>query len=172
MRRHLLLVGLPGAGKTVAGELAACVLGAPFVDVDARIEAQQGRSIRQLFAERGEAAFRDLERHEVRAALDGEPCVAAPGGGWAAQPDNMEYAQGRALIIYLRAAAETAAARVAGESTRPLLDGGDPVARMRALLAERECHYTAADAAIATDGRTVDEVAAELVELARSQAGW
>jgi shikimate kinase len=172
MRRHVVLVGLPGAGKTAVGRLAARALGAPFVDVDARIEAREGVSIPRLFAERGEHAFRELERQEMEAALRGDPCIAAPGGGWTAQPDNMEYARGRALIVYLRAGVETAAARAAQAGARPLLEGGDRVDRMGALLDQRERHYLAADETISTDGRTAQEVAAELVQLARSHAGW
>lgn len=172
MKRHLLLVGLPGSGKTAAGRRAAEVLGATFTDVDEQVEAAEGMAIRQIFAERGEPAFRELERSAVEAALAGPPGVVAPGGGWAAQGANMEYAVGHALVVYLSTAPAVAAARAASEGSRPLLDGPDPAARMEELLAAREGFYGGAEAVVPTDGRSVDEVAAALVQLARSRVGW
>ncbi len=167
MKRHLLLVGLPGSGKTAAGRRAAEMLGAPFVDVDEQVEA-----IRQIFAERGEPAFRELERRAVEAALAGPQGVVAPGGGWAAQGANMEYAAGRALVVYLRTAPSMAATRAAPEGSRPLLDAPDPAVRMEELLAARGGFYEGAEAVVPTDGSSVEEVAAALVQVARSRAGW
>ncbi len=172
MKRHLLLVGLPGSGKTAAGRRAAEMLGAPFVDVDEQVEAAEGMAIRQIFAERGEPAFRELERRAVEAALAGPQGVVAPGGGWAAQGANMEYAAGRALVVYLRTAPSMAATRAAPEGSRPLLDAPDPAVRMEELLAARGGFYEGAEAVVPTDGSSVEEVAAALVQVARSRAGW
>jgi len=170
--QHVILVGLPGSGKTAAGRLAAAELGAEFVDVDQRIEAARGATVRELFERQGEAAFRELERREVEHALDGFPAVVAPGGGWAAQAGTMEYTAGKALRVYLQVDPAAAAQRVASEGSRPLLDGPDPADRMADLLAARESRYRASEAVVPTDGRTVQEVATRLVELARSRAGW
>ncbi len=172
MRRHLVLVGLSGSGKTAAGRLAAGTLSAPFHDIDALIEEGEAVSIARIFAERGEPAFRRLERGAVREALAGEPAVIAPGGGWVAQPGNAEDAGEGAILVYLRVSPEVAAARVANQVNRPLLEGTDPTQRLRQLLEEREAAYLGAHRVIETDARTVDEVAAELVVLARSTAGW
>ena len=81
MKRHVLLVGLSGAGKSTVGPLAARHLGARFVDVDTAVTEADGRSIARIFAEQGEAAFRVREHALVRAALDQPPQVIAPGGG-------------------------------------------------------------------------------------------
>lgn len=172
MRQHLLLVGLPGSGKSAAGRIAAATLRARFVDVDQVIEEQERLPISRIFAERGEAAFRELERRQVRSILADDPCVVVPGGGWAAQSGNLEEAGRRALIVYLRAAPEVAASRAAPQGNRPLLACGDPVARMRELLARRGACYEAADAVVDTAERTTGEVGAALVALARSKAGW
>lgn len=172
VKRHLLLLGLPGSGKTTAGRLAAELLGAPFVDVDAEIERIEECAIARIFAERGEAAFRKLERAAVRRALEGPAAVVAPGGGWAAQAANLAAAMPRAFTVYLVATPEVAAARAASEQTRPLLTGADPVPRMRELLAAREVFYDRAEARVATDGRSPPDVAADLAALARSSAGW
>jgi shikimate kinase len=172
VKRHLVLVGLPGAGKTAVGKAAADRLQGVFVDVDAVIVRKEGRPITMIFAEQGEAAFRTIERREVDAALAGDAAIIAPGGGWAAQPGALDEARGRALVVYLKARAETALKRAEPEGNRPMLSGEDPLGRMKALLEEREPFYKRADATLETDRRSVDEVAAELVRLAEMQAGW
>ena len=93
MKRHIVLVGLPGSGKTTVGRLVAEQLHAGFVDVDAIVERREGRPIALIFAEKGEAAFREMERKEMETALASEPAVIAPGGGWAAQPGAVAAAR-------------------------------------------------------------------------------
>ena len=172
MKRHVVLVGLPGSGKTTVGRLAAEQLHAGFVDIDAIVERREGRPIALIFAEKGEAAFRDMERKEMETALGSEPAVIAPGGGWAAQPGAIDDAKTRALVVYLRTRPETAAQRATPEGTRPMLIGEDPVARMRELQKEREPFYGVAHAAVDTDRKAPPQVANEVVRLAQSSAGW
>jgi len=171
VKRHILLIGLPGAGKTVVGQVAARILGCAFCDLDDRVTEAAGVTVAQLFAERGEAAFRAAEREAAEAALDEPPQVLAAGGGWAAQPGNLERAGDRALTVHLVCAPETAARRLAGTQNRPLL-AGDLLGRLRRLAAERQAYYERADAGVVTDGRTVEEVAADVAVLARSAGGW
>lgn len=161
------------------GRLAAAELKAPFVDLDEVIEASSGQRIAQLFAERGEAAFRDLEREAMERALAGEPSVIAAGGGWAAQPGNLDAAGARAVTVYLRAAPEVAAARVAASEIqepiadrRPLLAGRDVEGRVRELLQARRTFYERCQATVAADGSEPGGVAGAVVKLARSLAGW
>jgi len=172
VKRHLILIGLPGSGKTAAGKMLAEKLQAPFVDIDAVIARKEGKPVLMIFAEQGENAFRAMEQREVAAALDGEVAVIAPGGGWAAQPGVMEAARGRAFIVYLKARAETATKRAAPEGNRPTLLGEDPLGRMRTLLHDREGAYKLAHATVETDRLTAEQVTAELVRLAQMQAGW
>lgn len=101
-----------------------------------------------------------------------EPAVVAPGGGWAAQAGAMEAARARCFIVYLRTDPGEAARRVGHGRTRPLLGGADPEGRMRELLVARERFYQQADATVQTDTRSVEDVAHEIAQLARSQAGW
>jgi shikimate kinase len=169
--RHVVLIGLPGAGKTAAGRLAARTLGCPFCDVDARIEAGAGMTIAELFAREGEQAFRDVEREELGRALAQPPQVIAAGGGWAVQPGNLERARPRAFTVHLVCTPETAARRLAGTRDRPLL-AGDMLERLRWLAAERTPFYQRADAAVPTDDRAVGDIAGDIVALARSAGGW
>jgi shikimate kinase len=173
VKRHVVLIGLPGSGKTTVGGLVAHQLHAGFVDIDAVLVRREGKPVAMIFAEKGEAAFRDLERHEMETALTSEPAIIAPGGGWAAQPGAVDGAKGRAFVIYLRTRPEAAAQRAGPEGTRPLLMGGEsPVERMRHLLKEREAAYAQAHEQIDTDKKTAAQVAADVVRLAQTVAGW
>ncbi len=172
MKQHVVLIGLPGSGKTAVAQLAAEQLHAGFVDLDALLVRKEGKPITMIFAEKGESAFRDLERREMEAALVNDPAVIAPGGGWAVQPGALEAAKPRAFLVYLKTRADTAAKRATPEGTRPMFSEGDPVMRMRALLKEREPFYAKAHAQVETDRKTAAQVAAEVVRLAQTQAGW
>lgn len=171
MKHHVVLVGLSGSGKTAAGEAAAKQLDAPLVDIDRQIESAAGKSIAEIFAGDGEAAFRDAERAAVDRALDGEPAILVPGGGWAAQPGNLDLVTRNAFTIYLDTSPADAARRLASATDRPLL-GGDREAILQVQLAEREAFFEQANAVIETTGMTVQEVAGRVAALARKSAGW
>lgn len=172
MKRHILLVGLPGAGKTSVGRLAAERLGSTQVDADAVIVRKMQMPVNRIFAEHGEAKFRELEAEVMKNALAGPPAVLTPGGGWIAQPGSLELARGAgAFIIYLKTMALTASKR-ASDGARPLLVGQDPVEVMRQLLKEREPFYSQAEAELKADVKSQATLAEEIAVLAREKAGW
>lgn len=171
MKRHLILIGLPGAGKSTAGRLLADRLGTHCTDIDPNIERATGLTIAQLFQEEGEPAFRIREHRAVLEVLGLPPHVVAPGGGWAAQAGNLAAAVPRAVAVHLAVTPAEAARRLAGSDTRPLL-APDPVRRLTELEAERRSAYRLADAEIDVTGRSADEVADVLVSVARAKAGW
>jgi len=172
VKRHIVLIGLPGAGKSTVGRMVADKLHAGFVDIDTILIRKEGKPISMIFAEKGEPVFREMERKEVEAALANEPAVIAPGGGWAAQPGALENAKSRGYLVYLKARAEVAAGRAEPSGTRAVLMGDDPLARMRELYTARDPFYAKADATVLTEAKSAENVAAEIVKLAQTGAGW
>lgn len=168
----MVLVGLPGAGKSTVGPLVAAELGAPWCDLDALIVAEAGQSIPAIWAAEGETGFRRRERAAMQAALAEGPQVIAAGGGWIAQPGNLVEAEPLALILYMSLDPADAARRVAAQGGRPLLEGDDIEAKVRALLVERERWYRLAGVEVAV-GTAAPETAAESIVLAaRQYGGW
>src|SRR2546423_297562 len=149
---HLVLVGLPGAGKTTVGAMVAEKLGRTFLDFDAEIERREGMPISQIFGERGEQGFRQLERKITEELRDFGNMVLAPGGGWATDPDVVALIRPPAGMIYLRVRPETALKRLAGAAgSRPLLNRPDPLAELQKLFEARRQIYQSADHEIGTE---------------------
>jgi shikimate kinase len=166
--RHLVLVGLPGAGKTSVGRLVADGLGRPFLDFDDELERREGTSVSDLFARDGEAAFRAREV-ALSAELVGAPAmVLAPGGGWMANAEAAATLRPAARIIYLRVSPAAALARMGTSlAARPLLAAADPETALDALLQRREALYSLADHVLDTEALSVAEVADSLVAICR-----
>lgn len=172
MPRHVLLVGLPGSGKSTVGRLVAERLSAPLIDIDGLLVREMGMPISQIFGMVGEPRFREMERDAVIAAQGGNPGVIVPGGGWAAQPGQLTAAMDSCLVVYLKCLPATAARRTQEGEARPLLADVDPVQRMRTLLDERERFYLLAPQQVDTERAEAAAVAASIVDLARKHAGW
>src|SRR5918911_2154701 len=112
---HLVLVGLPGAGKSTVGSVVAERIGRSFLDFDHEIERRQGKTIAEIFGEKGEGHFRELERaltEELR--LMGN-MILAPGGGWVSNPEVVSLLRPPARLIYLRLRPETALKRLGAD---------------------------------------------------------
>lgn len=168
---HIVLVGLPGAGKSTAGRRAAAELGVGFVDLDEHIAAESGLSVTDLIARDGEGQFRERERDAMVRTLSGPPAVIAPGGGWSAQPGNLEGVHGKGVVVYLDAGPAVAARRLGDATGRPLLAGGSLLDKLTELHGRREKYYRRAGHTIATEDQSVEQVAAAIAGLARKHAG-
>lgn len=171
--RNIVLTGFMATGKTSVGRRLAERLRFEFVDVDTLIEAEAGMPIPQLFSERGEASFRAIEAAMVERVARRERCVIATGGGAVVNPCNLAVLKGSGTMIALTADPATILARVGGAADRPMLQGGDPRARIAQLLAARGPAYAQADVTVDTSDRTVEEVVECIVRslesVARSQ---
>src|SRR5580658_1208036 len=134
--RPIVLVGLMGAGKTKIGRRLATRLGLPFFDSDEEIEAAAGETIEEIFANRGEAAFRDGERRVIARLLQGPVQVLSTGGGAFMDPATRAIMRERAISIWLRAELDLLLPRVTRRNNRPLLKAGEPRAVLERLIAE------------------------------------
>ncbi len=150
--RSIVMVGLMGAGKTKIGRWISGQIGVEFVDSDREIESVSGLQISDIFDLKGEAAFRDLERREIRRLLSKPPMVVSVGGGAFCQADSRRMIKEKAISVWLRAPPETLAARISNPDTRPLLKDKDPVKVLRELAKQREASYAEADVVVDTDG--------------------
>ncbi len=161
---HIVLVGLPGAGKSTVGKLLGDKLQKSFLDFDAEIERRQGMPIAQIFGEQGEQGFRLLEKKLTMELQDLGNMVIAPGGGWITDPETVALIRPPALMVYLRLRPETALRRLSTSGqTRPLLNRPDPLAEMTKLFEARKAQYQTADLEISAELHTAEQVTQEII---------
>src|SRR5580765_4854604 len=160
-RRNLVVTGFMGTGKTSSGRAAAKLLRLPFVDLDDVIVRRAGRSIPEIFAAHGEAAFRALERTAVEDASRLSGCVIATGGGAALDAGSFGRLSEVATVAVLTCDVDELTRRISGGAGRPVLEAADP-ARVAALLEQRHDAYASAGEALDTTGRSAGDVAGEL----------
>ncbi|WP_103123671.1 shikimate kinase [Nostoc cycadae] len=160
----LYLIGMMGAGKTTVGRLLAQQLGYGFVDTDDVIAQATGRAITQLFAEEGEAAFRQLESDVLAQVSAHINLTVATGGGIVLRRENWSYLR-HGLIVWLDVPVELLYNRLAEDTTRPLLQDPDPRGKLRSLLEQRQPLYSQADLHIMVyEGETPEQIANRVME--------
>lgn len=165
-RPTIVLTGFMGTGKSTVGRVLAERLGMDVVDTDALIEERHG-PIERIFAERGEEAFREIERQVAAELADRTDVVVSTGGRMMLDPENVASFGGRARIVCLVADPDEILARITADGSRidrPLLQVDDPGSRIRELLAEREAGYGRFPQ-VRTDGRRPEAIVDELVAL-------
>ncbi len=160
---RIVLIGFMGSGKSTVGTILARRLGRDFVDTDALVERRARKTIARIFAEEGEAAFRDAEAGVLAGLARRGGLVVATGGGAPAQPRNGWFFSAGAVTFHLRVSLAAARERTGRESTRPLL--GRPDEEVRMLYEGRLPVYEALGAGIDTDGRTPGDVAEEILRI-------
>lgn len=143
--RSVVLVGLMGAGKTSIGRRLAEKLAVPFVDADHEIETAAGKSIPDIFAEHGEAHFRDGERRVIARLLDNGAQILATGGGAFMNAETRTRINARGISVWLKADLALLLKRVAKRGGRPLLSNADPETVLRKLIEDRYPVYAEAD---------------------------
>jgi shikimate kinase len=166
--RNLVLIGMSGTGKSRVGRLVAERLRWRLIDTDLEIERRTGRSVQEIFAADGEERFRALEREVITKVAQRSGAVISTGGGAVLDAGNREILFAGNLVICLEASAEQIAARLARTRIRrPLLAGDDPLGTIQALKEQRAPVYALAHHTVETDGRTLGEIAAEVIEVLR-----
>jgi shikimate kinase len=162
----LYLVGFMASGKTTVGAALAAELGWPFTDIDSKIEATEGKAVAEIFAERGEAAFRELEaaaiREQVARIERGLPCVVSLGGGASVQPQNWELIANNGITVWLDCPIDRVHARLGADTTRPLAQNREGLAQ---LFDTRRPFYARADYRVEIDCDDVDAIIRRILEL-------
>ena len=161
MPGRIVLVGFMGAGKSSVGRVLASRLGRDFIETDDMIAAREGRSIPEIFAERGEAYFRELEAEAVRLLALERDAVIATGGGLPCREGRMEALRALGTVVWLAGDLDALRERAARTGGRPMLAGRSRE-DVAALYAAREPYYRQAHLTVDTTGRSTGEVAAEI----------
>ncbi|HST61513.1 MAG TPA: shikimate kinase [Longimicrobium sp.] len=168
---RIVLVGMMCSGKSAVGAALAERLGWTHVDLDREIEREAGRSIREIFADEGEAAFRRMEAEATPRVAARMRMVLSPGAGWITNPALLDLLGPRTFCVWLTVSPEEAVRRSAASppGERPLLAGPDPLGVVRRRLAERERFYARAHLVLPTDGRSVDDAARDIHDSIRDR---
>jgi len=162
--RAIVLVGMMGSGKSSVGRRLAARLGLPFVDADTEIETAAHMTIPEIFAQRGEAEFREGERRVISRVLTTRaPLVLATGGGAFMNAETRARVKELGISVWLKAEPDVLMRRVRKRSNRPLLQTADPEATLRRMLAEREPVYALADITIQSSDEPHEVVVGETI---------
>jgi shikimate kinase len=166
---NLYLVGFMGTGKSTVGRILAQQMGLIFLDSDHEIERTQGKPVARIFAEDGEAKFRELELAFIEQGHPAHGCIVACGGGLVVPPGRVELLKARGVVICLHAPIEAVLQRTMRTTHRPLLQVENPEARLRQLYAQREGIYRATGTMVLTDSRPMKEIAAHVLRIYRQE---
>jgi shikimate kinase len=169
--RHVVLVGMMGAGKTAVGTALARLLGVPFRDTDEAIERAAAMTIPEIFARDGEPFFRQKESQVLVRLLGEPPGVLSTGGGLFLSPENRAAIAGQGVSVWLKADLDLLWSRVRQRSNRPLLRTSDPRGTLERLLAERAPVYALADVVVTSEaGLPVEAMAARVRDAVAAHA--
>ena len=170
--RPIVLVGLMGAGKTSVGRRLAEKLGVPFVDADHEIEAAAGKPIKEIFADHGEAYFREGERRVIQRLIGNGAQVLATGGGAYMNDETRQRIQEHGISVWLRAPLPLLMKRVAKRQDRPLLQTDDPETVMRALIDKRYPVYALADVTVESRDVQHGQMVNDVIRTLAQWNGW
>jgi shikimate kinase len=162
--RSIVLVGMPGCGKSAIGRRLAPRLQLPFVDVDEEIERAAGKTIKEIFADHGEPYFRDGERRVIARLLTSGPQVLATGGGALLAEETRANVRRHGISIWVKADAAILVRRIAKRSNRPLFEGRDPERVVRELMEARNPIYAASDLTVESRDVPHDVIVGEIIE--------
>lgn len=161
--RNIVLTGFMGTGKSAVAQELARLTGMRLIDIDSEIERAEGMSIAGIFEDRGEPAFREIERETIRRMAQTHGAVISTGGGAVMREENIEALRANGQIVCLIAAPETIYRRTCTSGHRPLLNAPDPLEKIKELLEIRKPYYERADVVIHTDDNSPLEVAQEIL---------
>ena len=169
MKQHIYLIGFMGTGKTTISHKLQQLTQAEEIDMDAWIVKKNGMSINDMFEKYGETYFRDRETDAVREIAGYAPAIVSCGGGAVLRDENTKMMKESGRIVLLTATPETVYERVKDSTDRPLLNGNMNVEHIASLMEKRrELYANACDIKVATDGKSPDEIADEILKISQN----
>ncbi len=160
--KNIYLVGFMGSGKSTVGKILSEKLNLKFVDVDSEIEKKEKKKISEIFKEKGERYFRELEKKEIEELTKKNGIVVSTGGGLGANPENMKKMKETGTVIWLDVPLEEILKRCENDENRPLLN--QPIESLKKLYEERKKVYSMADVHIDTKNKTPEEIAKDILK--------
>ena len=161
--KNIILTGMMGSGKTTVGKELAVLLNCNFIDLDEIIEKKYGK-ISDIFAQKGEAYFREAETQELKNLKEKEKFVLSTGGGIILKDENIEILKKIGQVFYLSAKSETIYGRIKNQNHRPLLNTKNPKKSIEEILNKRLGQYEKSGEKIITDNKSTKEIAGEIYE--------
>ncbi len=172
MQRNIILIGFMGTGKSTIGRNLSRTFGYPLIDTDHLIEEREGCPIPEIFAEKGEEAFRDVETETLKSLAKHSGHIIATGGGIIGREENRALLRELGYVVWLIAKPSEILKRTSRNNNRPLLNNEDPEKTIRDLLEVRTPLYRdTAHLGIETDNLSFDEVTTGIIESARYHFG-
>jgi len=168
VREHVVLVGMPGSGKSTLGFHVSMLLGLPFIDTDNYIVTKMRKSVTSIFQAYGEDKFRQLEQQALEEVLNGIPSVVSTGGGMPCFHNNMDLITQKAISVYLKVEPSALAEYLKNDKKRPLLKDKSPEELLEYIITSmdsRKCYYEKADITINAYEGTPTELAINLVDM-------
>lgn len=164
LKQHIFMIGFMGVGKSTVSKALSSRYQVAETDTDKRIVEKEGKAITDIFADSGEEYFRSIETQVLDTLENEAPCIVSCGGGMVMREINVEKMKKQGKILLLTASPETIYERVKDSNDRPILNGNMNVEYIKELMEARRPKYeAAADIVIATDGKSPEEIAEEIV---------
>lgn len=165
--RNIVLVGFMGTGKTTVGHELAKQTGMQLVDMDTIIADEAGKSVSNIFAEDGEAVFRQKEHDLVKRLADKSGLIISTGGGIVLNPENISIFEATSLVVCLAASTDEILKRLADDTTRPLLQCDDKRGKIETILKSRQHLYDAIPFQIQTDAMSIAAIVDTILKAQR-----
>ena len=160
---NISLIGMMGSGKTCIGELLAKLLNMSFVDTDEQIIKSEKTSLNQIFAQKGETYFREIETATLKNVLNFNNQIISTGGGIIKSDENLSLLKEKSVVFYLKASPDILFERIKNNKERPLLNVENMKDKIKTILQERISQYEKAQYIIVTDDKSPIEIANEII---------
>lgn len=163
-KSNIVLTGFMGAGKSTVGKLLARKMNLNLVDTDEEIEKKTGMSIPEIFEKFGEGKFREIEAEVVKEVSKLSKTIIVTGGGVVLKKENINELRKRGMVVYLHAEPEVVYSRIKEDKSRPLLQSGNPLKRIKELMEFRKPFYKNYDIKVDTSDLSVEEVVDKIIK--------